>query len=508
MGKRGRKAIGKARRIGMIGLAGGVLLSGSLQVNAATLKDIFDEHYYADTYRDLKEIFGYDREALWNHFVTYGLGEGRNMNGLIDVAKYREEYADLDAAFGDNWDAYLNHYLTYGAKEGRDTGTDFNALDYAGRYEDLQEAFGEDVLSLWKHYQAFGATENREARDEQIVTAEKKAAKAAEEARKEQENQKPEEPSAPGESEKPEEPSAPGESEKPEEPSTPQEPSESQARTERIDNLLDNGWGIYEYDDAGKLVKVERYGEDGTRLALSIYEYNTAGNVEKEIFYNQFGEMGGWAIYEYDSAGRMIIKTNYRASDGTISGWEIREYNSAGIMIKHGFYYENGKPSQLIEYDDNGKYISSTSYDSDGNIIIYESDEDGTIIKKIAYHPELSDQICYIDFYNSTGTAIIMRGVYLYEKDGSYTVTYYDSLTAMKISSEKYNSMGKRISETDYREDGTVEYVYDCDDTGFKFTKITRYREDGTKEYVKELDEEGNVIKISYYDEEGNEIVE
>ena len=191
MGKRGTKAIGKARRIGMIGLAGGVLLSGSLQVNAATLKDIFDEHYYADTYRDLKEIFGYDREALWNHFVTYGLGEGRNMNGLIDVAKYREEYADLDAAFGDNWDAYLNHYLTYGAKEGRDTGTDFNALDYAGRYEDLQDAFGEDVLSLWKHYQAFGVTENREARDEQIVTAEKEAAKAAEEAQKELESQKP-----------------------------------------------------------------------------------------------------------------------------------------------------------------------------------------------------------------------------------------------------------------------------------------------------------------------------
>ncbi|MCI9337981.1 MAG: hypothetical protein HFH93_10675 [Lachnospiraceae bacterium] len=90
----------------------------SSEAFAATLKDVFDEHYYADSYADLKEAFGYDRELLWNHFMTFGVNEGCTMNRFIDIMKYRAMYEDLDAAFGNDWDAYLEHYLTYGAKEG------------------------------------------------------------------------------------------------------------------------------------------------------------------------------------------------------------------------------------------------------------------------------------------------------------------------------------------------------------------------------------------------------
>ena len=99
------------RRLAAAGLAGGLFwcsMQGS--VNAATLKDLFDEHYYADLYRDLKETYGYDREALWEHYLKHGLAEGRTMNELFDVVKYREQYADLDAAFGDDWDAYLRKH--------------------------------------------------------------------------------------------------------------------------------------------------------------------------------------------------------------------------------------------------------------------------------------------------------------------------------------------------------------------------------------------------------------
>lgn len=125
------------------------------------LKDVFDEHFYADRYPDLKAVFGYDREALWTHFITSGIKEGRAMNNLLDVAYYRRTYADLNAAFGDNWDAYLTHYLTSGAIEGRDSGTGFNALVYASEYADLQRTYGNDVLGLWRHYNTVGKAENR-----------------------------------------------------------------------------------------------------------------------------------------------------------------------------------------------------------------------------------------------------------------------------------------------------------------------------------------------------------
>ena len=103
------------------GSTGSAPVSGTVQAGGR-LKELFDEHYYADAYPDLKAVYGYDREALWAHFINSGLKEGRVMNGRLDVVKYRNTYADLNAAFGDNWDAYVEHFLTCGEKEGRDSG--------------------------------------------------------------------------------------------------------------------------------------------------------------------------------------------------------------------------------------------------------------------------------------------------------------------------------------------------------------------------------------------------
>lgn len=165
------------RRVAAVSLAGCLFLCGSLQAEAATMRDLFDGRYYADKYSDLKEAFGDDESALWNHFVTHGLDEKRVMNGLLDVVGYRDRYADLNSAFGDDWDAYVNHYLTFGVKEGRDAGidTDFDALDYAERYEDLRRVFGDDVLALWNHYRTMGQQEGRDARTEAAIEAEREA---------------------------------------------------------------------------------------------------------------------------------------------------------------------------------------------------------------------------------------------------------------------------------------------------------------------------------------------
>ena len=247
MKEKGKRIVRKLRNVTVLGLAGCALVCGGMQSDAATLKDVFDEYYYADTYEDLKEAFGYDKEALWNHFVTQGLDEGRNMNGLIDIVKYREQYEDLQDVIGDDWDAYLNHYLAFGAKEGRDTGTDFNALDYARRYEDLQEAFGDDILALWNHYQASGVTEGREARPEAVIVAEKEAQRAAEEARGRQESQ---------------------------EAQDSQSSQEPQAHTEREETS--NGWIIREYDGVGNMIRLTTYDADGR-------DFNSAQKIVKSI---------------------------------------------------------------------------------------------------------------------------------------------------------------------------------------------------------------------------------
>ncbi len=166
----------KSRRIAIAAAAGAVALGSISYARAAGIEDVFDEHYYADKYPDLKEAYGYNRAALLEHFMRFGLSEGREMNGMIDIVRYREKYPDLQAAFGDDWDAYVAHYLTYGAFEHRDNGTDFDPVDYLNRYGDLQAAFGKDILAAYRHYGVSGKQEGREGRSESVVWAEEAAA--------------------------------------------------------------------------------------------------------------------------------------------------------------------------------------------------------------------------------------------------------------------------------------------------------------------------------------------
>lgn len=181
MGDLFRKRLAGAAKMGRraaIAAAAGAIALGSISYTQAAgtgIETIFDEYYYADKYPDLKEAYGYDREALLEHFMTFGLSEGRQMNEMIDIVQYRENYQDLQDAFGDDWDAYVAHYLTYGAYEHRDNGTDFDPLDYLARYSDLQADLGNNVLAAYKHYEQYGKQENRDGRSEAAVRAEEAA---------------------------------------------------------------------------------------------------------------------------------------------------------------------------------------------------------------------------------------------------------------------------------------------------------------------------------------------
>lgn len=88
----------------------------------------FDHIAYADRYADLKAAFGYDKAALYNHYITCGRSEGRvagsqaSTNGApaqFNHIAYADRYADLKAAFGYDKAALYNHYITCGKSEGR-----------------------------------------------------------------------------------------------------------------------------------------------------------------------------------------------------------------------------------------------------------------------------------------------------------------------------------------------------------------------------------------------------
>lgn len=145
-----------------------LMLTSTLSTSAAGLKDVFDAKYYTERYEDLNKAFGYNEGMLYEHYLTYGLTEGRVSSPILNVAEYRAAYSDLDAAFGDNWDAYVEHYFTYGIKEGRTGGVYFDPIAYADAYPDIKAAFGDDYVAIVNHYLTYGIEEGRTAG---VVTA-------------------------------------------------------------------------------------------------------------------------------------------------------------------------------------------------------------------------------------------------------------------------------------------------------------------------------------------------
>ena len=99
-----------------------VLVGSSINASAEGLRDVFDADYYAEQNPDIVAVLGSDPEVLLNHFVTYGVNEGRQGMASFNVSEYKNAYVDLQETLGDNWDAYVEHYFKSGVNENRIAG--------------------------------------------------------------------------------------------------------------------------------------------------------------------------------------------------------------------------------------------------------------------------------------------------------------------------------------------------------------------------------------------------
>ena len=81
---------------------------------------VFDANYYYSAYADLQSAIGNDRNALLQHFIAYGMQEGRRGSAEFDVRAYMANNPDLIQVFGqEDLKSYYLHYISYGKKEGR-----------------------------------------------------------------------------------------------------------------------------------------------------------------------------------------------------------------------------------------------------------------------------------------------------------------------------------------------------------------------------------------------------
>ena len=149
---------------------------------------VFDADYYLKNNPDVAKWANNDKDKALQHFINYGMAEGRRGNEAFDVQSYYNEYPDLRAAYGTNISKYYIHYMKWGKSEGRHgTGTSslkeavvtIAGIDYSPVYDfkfyldhnsDLKKAFikttGAGVIMVddnaaLRHFVRYGMAEGR-----------------------------------------------------------------------------------------------------------------------------------------------------------------------------------------------------------------------------------------------------------------------------------------------------------------------------------------------------------
>lgn len=101
-----------------------VLCMQGMVVNAEESSYSFDYIRYAEENQDLKQVYGYDKAALYEHYMNVGKSEGRiaYFEGgarYFDYMAYLDMYPELEVVYGNDYEALYIHYMTIGKNEGR-----------------------------------------------------------------------------------------------------------------------------------------------------------------------------------------------------------------------------------------------------------------------------------------------------------------------------------------------------------------------------------------------------
>jgi len=134
------------------GLKDKVLTGGRLNINHVVRtmcyydgKDftpVYDFNYYLTNNADVKKKYGTNDVAVFNHFITTGMQEGRRGNRNFIYNIYRNNYPELVKTYGNKKEEYYFDYVETGKKNGRSgymvqySGTSvLNGIDYSPVYD-------------------------------------------------------------------------------------------------------------------------------------------------------------------------------------------------------------------------------------------------------------------------------------------------------------------------------------------------------------------------------------
>lgn len=127
-----------------------------------SLKVLFSATYYAQKNPDVYAAYGTDVNLLYQHYINYGIPEGRQyLTPILDVHAYRVANPDLEERYGDHWEGYLRHFLLHGVYEvtlGQRVanGVIFNPAEYLRLNPEVMQTTNGNLIAAMEHYIAAG----------------------------------------------------------------------------------------------------------------------------------------------------------------------------------------------------------------------------------------------------------------------------------------------------------------------------------------------------------------
>ncbi|MBR4308363.1 MAG: MBL fold metallo-hydrolase [Oscillospiraceae bacterium] len=137
---------------------------------------IFDPTYYADKYSDLKKTFGDDAQSLYNHFLKFGIEEGRCASPYFDIKYYMSQNSlkMSDHCKGD-YEKGLDHFLKYAYLETELTGAakkfsvQFDCKYYYNNYPILKELGLKNEFEVLQYFVTTGEAAGHKGAGEVIT---------------------------------------------------------------------------------------------------------------------------------------------------------------------------------------------------------------------------------------------------------------------------------------------------------------------------------------------------
>ena len=133
-------------------------------------KETFDVRSYINAHKDLRQAFGGDIAAYVKHYMEYGQKEGRmatgmprmlnfatdhilgDYAGIYDFNDYTDKYSDMIRTYGFDDVAILNHFVRFGIKEGRTAKASYDSALYNEKQKLSKDLYKEQYRNGWLKY--------------------------------------------------------------------------------------------------------------------------------------------------------------------------------------------------------------------------------------------------------------------------------------------------------------------------------------------------------------------